>query len=206
VRFSRKGLTKIQLGAAFSLALSAPCAFAYHHPLSDDEVREAYFIGQDAFKVNTFLARYTQAPPLPDTGPQIAEIAMSTPYEQVVEVSAQHTLGYTEGDAAVDYKERGDCMVVRLKVLLTPTYSTNDGDFWRSISVGLIQNGKHLAATRVDGQPIYSGDSVGDSQLVGANLQIQFSITGVRSDSVQVEVVPPGGPRVRAAFDLNSLP
>ena len=196
----------IQAGAISCSALAPQFAFAYDHPLTDDQVREAYFIGQDAFKVSDFLALYTQAPPMPNSGLQIATIELSTPYAQVVQVSAQHTVGYTPGDAAVDYKKRGDCIVVSLKVLLTPTYSTDDEDFWRGISVGLIQRGKHTGATRVDGQPVYSGDGVGDSELVGANVHIQFSIGGVQSGPLQVEVVPPnGGAPVHATFDLSSL-
>jgi hypothetical protein len=196
----------VQIGAVSCGALAPQFAFAYDHPLTQDQVREAYFIGQDPFKVNDFLAPYTQAPPMPNSGLQIATIELGTPYAQVVEVSAQHTVGYTPGDAAADYNKRGDCIVVSLKVLLTPTYSTDDEDFWRGISVGLIQKGKHMGATRVDGQPVYSGDGVGDSELVGANVQIQFSISGVQSGPVQVEVVPPaGGAWVHATFDLSGL-
>jgi hypothetical protein len=34
---------------------------------------------------------------------------------------------------------------------------------------------------------------------------VQFAVADVDSDSVQVEVVPPGGPPVRARFNLKSL-
>ena len=40
---------------------------------------------------------------------------------------------------------------------------------------------------------------------IGANVYVQFSLTGVRSDSVQVEVVPPEGDAVHATFDLSTL-
>jgi hypothetical protein len=55
------------------------------------------------------------------------------------------------------------------------------------------------------GQPIYAGDGADGSGLVGVNVRIQFGITGVRSGSVQVEVVPSERPKVHASFNLSRL-
>jgi hypothetical protein len=142
----RKRLLATALSALACTAFTPPFVFAYDHPLSDETIRRAYFIGQDVRNVNTFLSRYTQALPVPDTGPHIAEIELATPYAQVVENSSQHTVGYSAQDAEADYRKRGDLIVVRVRVLFTPRYS-GDSDFWHSVSVGLIQRGKHLAAT-----------------------------------------------------------
>ena len=204
MRFSRKLLTLIQLGATFGTTFNPQFAFAYDHPLSDEAVREAYFVGQNVKTVNTFLSQYTQGLPVPHSGPRVAEIELSTPYAQVVEVSAQHSVGYSDLQAAEDYRKRGDFIAVRVKVLFTPTYTSRANDFWRDVSVGLVQK-KHMAATRVDGQPIYASDVDGGSWLIGANVFVQFSVAGVESDSLQVEVVPPEGPPVHATFDLNRL-
>ena len=59
--------------------LAPQFAFAYDHRLSDDTVREAYFIGQDKTSMNSFLAQYTLALPLPPTGPHVSEVELSTP-------------------------------------------------------------------------------------------------------------------------------
>jgi hypothetical protein len=206
LRFPRKLLTVIQLGSVFWGVLTPQFAFAYDHPLDDKAVSEAYSIGQDFYKVNAFLSQYVQAPPMPDRGPQVAEIELSTPYAQVVEASAQHTLGYTSQQAAADYGKRGDFIIVRVKILFTPTYTGRADDFWRGVSVGLVQQGKHMAATSVDGQPIYHSDRDGDNTvLIGANVFVQFSVDAVESDSLQVEVVPPEGPSVHSTFDLDRL-
>jgi len=194
----------VQVGAVICSALIPDFGFAYEHPLSDNAVRKAYFLGQDVRSVNTFLSQYSQALPVPNTGPHVGEIELSTPYAQVVEVSAQHTVGYSPQQAAEDYRKREDVIVVRVKVLFTPTY-TGDDNFWRSVSVGLVQKGKHMAATRVDGQPIYTADPCGGTVDIGAYVYVQFSVAGVESDSVQVEVVPPEGAPVHARFDLKSL-
>src|SRR5579863_7247245 len=145
--FCKKCLAMVSSAVACS-ALTPQFAFAYDHPLSDETIRRAYFIGQDVTNLNKFLSRYTQALPLPSTGPHVAEIELSTPYAQVVEISSQHTVGCSAQQAETDYRKRGDVISVRVKVLFTPTYSGDD-DFWRSVSVGLIQRGKHMAATSV---------------------------------------------------------
>ncbi|MGA8105001.1 MAG: hypothetical protein WB869_22795 [Candidatus Acidiferrales bacterium] len=203
--FARRLLSMIQLGVAVWSALTPQLALAYDHPLSDGAVREAYFIGQNTDRANTFLSQYAQALPVPHGGAHVAEIELSTPYAQVVEISAQHTPDYSAQQAALDYRKRGDFIVVRVKILFTPTYTGGSDDFWRHVSVGLVQK-KHMAATSVDGQPLYTADRDGDNPvLIGANVFVQFSVDGVESNYVQVEVVPPEGLWVHATFDLSNL-
>jgi hypothetical protein len=204
MKFSGRLPAVIQLLLAIGLVCDPQFAVAYDHPLSDEAVRDAYFVGQDVKTVNAFLSVYAQHPPVPKSGPHVAEIALSTPYAQVVEVSAQHSVGYSDLQAAEDYRKRGDFIAVRVKVLFTPTYTNRADDFWRDVSVGLIQK-KHMAATKVDGQPIYSADTYGGMVLIGADVTVQFSVTGVRSDSLQVEVIPTEGAPVHATFDLSKL-
>lgn len=205
MRVYRRLLILIQLFAALVTAFNPQSAFAYEHPLSDESVREAYFLGQDVKNVNKFLSQYSQGLPAPPSGPHVAEIALTTPYAQVVEASALHSVGYSDLQAAEDYRKRGDFIAVRVKVLFTPTYISGDSNFWRGVSVGLVQK-KHMAATSVDGQPIYSsGPDGGDGWLIGADVFVKFSIVGVKSGPVQVEVIPPEGAPVHAEFDLSSL-
>jgi hypothetical protein len=204
MRFSRKLCALIQLGAVVWTVIVPQLAFAYDHPLSADVAREAYFLGQDVRGADKFLSQYVQAFPVPNSGPHVAEIALSTPYAQVVEVSAQHTVGYSAQQAWADYRKSGDFIVVRVKVLFTTTYANPGIDFWSHVSVGLIQ-GKRIAATRVRGEPIYSADPIGGTVAIGANVFVQFSIAGVRSGPVQVEAIPPEGLPVDATFDLSTL-
>lgn len=115
-----------------------------------------------------------------------------------------HSVSYSAQDAATAYQKRRDFIVVRVQILLTPTYTNTDADFWRDVSVGLVQR-EHMAATSVSGEPIYSSDETGGGGLLGANIYAQFSVAGVHSEPLQVEVVPPEGPAVHARFDLSKL-
>jgi hypothetical protein len=205
MRFFRKLAICTQLAAAISVSFLPQFALAYDHPLSDEAVRDAYFIGQDVKNVNQFLAPYLKSLPVPDSGPQVAEIALSTPFAQVVEASAQHSVGYSDQQAAEDYRKRGNFIAVRVKVLFTPTYPDPGDDFWRSVSVTLIQK-KPMGATQVSGEPIYLEGPAGEGVVsIGANVYVQFSVAGVKSNSVQVDVRAPGGDTVHATFDLSSL-
>jgi hypothetical protein len=203
MRFPRRAFFAMQFGVAMLSLLVPQLGFAYDHPLTDEAVRDAYFLGQDLDRSNEFFAQYTQTLPVPDSGPQVAEIELLTPYAQVVDVSRSHPMGYSAQQAAADYKKRGDSIQVRVKVLFTPTYTGAD-DFWRDVSVGLVQK-KHMAATGVSGQLLYTSDPDGGSWVIGADVFVEFSVSGVESDSVDVEVVPPGGVGVRATFDLGRL-
>lgn len=204
MRFHGGAFFAMQFGVAMLSLLVPQLGFAYDHPLTDESVRDAYFLGQDLDRSNDFFAQYTQALPVPDSGPQVAEIELLTPYAQVVEVSREHPMGYSAQQAAADYKKRGDSIQVRVKILFTPTYTGPD-DFWRGVSVGLVQK-EHMAATGVSAQLLYASDADGDySWVIGANVFVQFRVAGVESDSVDVEVIPPGGAGVRVTFDLGRL-
>jgi hypothetical protein len=204
MRLPRRFFFAMQFAAVLLGLLTPQVGFAYDHPLTDEAVRDGYFLGQDLDRANDSLAQYVHVLPIPDTGPQVAEIELLTPYAQVVQVSHEHPMGYSAQQAASDYKARGDSIQVRVKVLFTPTY-TGAEDFWRGVSVGLVQK-KHMAATKVSAQLLYASDPDGDnSWITGANVFIQFSVAGVDSDSVDVEVIPPGGASVHATFDLGRL-
>lgn len=204
MRSSRRLFFAIQLGAALFSLLTPQLGFAYNHPLTDESVREAYFLGQDADRAASFLSQYVQSLPVPNSGPDVAEIALQTPYAQVVAASLGHLAGYSAQQAAADYKQRGDFIQVRVKVLFTPTYTGGD-DYWRGVSVGLVQK-KYMGATGVSGEPLYATDHDGDrAWVIGANVFVQFSVAGVDSDTIQVEVIPPGGGAVYATFELDSL-
>jgi hypothetical protein len=185
--------------------LTPQVGLAYSHPLTDESVRDAYFLGQDSDRAATFLEQYQKALPVPQTGPHVSQIQLSTPYAQVVEDSQARSVGYSAQDATAAYRKRGDFIVVRVRVLFTPTYTDRAEAFWRGVSVGLVQK-KHMVATRVSGQTLYATDHDGDSSwVIGADVFCVFSVAGVDSDSVQVEVIPPEGAAVHATFELDEL-
>lgn len=67
------------------LLVSAP-SLAYDTPLSDQAVREAYFLRQRRDEsMYAFLNKYTKPLPRPKTGPHIAAITFFTPFALLVQ-------------------------------------------------------------------------------------------------------------------------
>src|ERR1035438_3232358 len=111
----------LEAAVAVCALLAPQPALAFDRGLSEETVREAYFLGQDADRAADFLSSYVQSLATPDAGPDISQIELRTPYAQVVEISEQHLNGYSAQKAAVDYHRRGDYLLVRVQVMFTPT-------------------------------------------------------------------------------------
>jgi hypothetical protein len=188
-----------------ALLLLALPALPYGKHLTDETVRDAYFLGQDADRCADFLKQYVQSLPVPQTGPQVSQIELQTPYAQIVAVSHQHITAYSAQQAALDYKSRGDTFLVRVQIMFTPTYTNRPPDFWQGASIALVQK-DHIAPTNITGQTIYTNNADGTSWPIGANIYATFPTHGIADDSsVDIEVTPPEGPTTHATFDLSTL-
>src|SRR5216683_5363374 len=83
--------------------LLAPATFAFDSSLSDQAVREAYFLGQRRDeKTAEFLEKYRRHLSVPESGPWISTVEFFTPYAEMVELS-QRSLNYSAQTAAKDY-------------------------------------------------------------------------------------------------------
>jgi hypothetical protein len=66
--------------------LLAPSSFAFDTPLSDEAIREAYFLGQrHDDSMAQLLNRYTIFLDQPDTGPYISSVTFLTPFALLVQ-------------------------------------------------------------------------------------------------------------------------
>ena len=84
---------------AVGLLLPAP-SFAMDAPLSEEAVREAYFLGQHHDQsLAQFLDRYTRVLPPPETGPAISAVTFFTPYALAAQLSSQRTMVLTTASA-----------------------------------------------------------------------------------------------------------
>ena len=80
----------------FALLLLSPSSLAFDTPLSDQAVREAYFLGQRRDEsMATFLNKYTRFLEPPKTGPDIVSVTFFTPFAVLVQQSSQHAAGYS---------------------------------------------------------------------------------------------------------------
>ena len=208
---------------AFALAL--PPLLAYDTDLSDTAVREAYFLGQrNDDKTRAFFEPYTKHLSLPKSGPYISEMHLLTPLAQIVKVSSRTTGGYSAQQAQLDYRDRGDSLLLEVHIEFTPTYTQIDSvrpsnkngaekgivmrteDFWQNFRYGIRQKEDWIDPRSMRGEPEYgSSDSYGSSLLIGAWVYLDYDARNVPSEDTEVHVFTPDGQDVSATFDLSKL-
>jgi len=205
------------------LLLPAP-SFSMDTPLSDEAVREAYFLGQhhDQTLAN-FVAKYTTSLPMPKTGPDIASITLLTPFALLAQESSQRTMNYSAQQAEEDHHNQQEIVRIVIQIQLTETYGalipapTGSGsgsptgfiqrspDFWKDFDVQVLDKDRALIPLSSTGDSVYSCGSDGACILSGATLQFDFPASAFKSDSPTVQVTPPEGDPVSVDFDLTRL-
>jgi hypothetical protein len=206
-----------------SILFICPAVFAFSLPLSDEAVREAYFLGKRRDESTArFLDKYKQHLVAPENGPYIASVELLTPFALEVLASSEQTMGYSAQQAEAEHRGKQERMAMNIEVLLTdsygalitrPTgsrsgspvgYALRSPEFWRDIEVEVMVRDKIVKASHVRGEPSYLC-SEGACQLTGATIRLEFSAEALDSDSATVHVVPPEGPDVWVDFDFRAV-
>jgi hypothetical protein len=197
-------------------------ALAYNTPLSEQAVREAYFLGQRRDEsMYAFLNKYTKLLPAPKTGPHISAVSFLTPFALLVRYSSGQP-DYSAQRAALDHKAHDEIVEIQVGIQLTqsygamiaiPTHSRSGSptglqqrspEFWRAFKYRIFDGDEEITTEDVSGEPQYQC-SEGGCTLTGAIVYIQFPATAFKSDSAGVEVTPREGDAVSVDFDLSSL-
>jgi hypothetical protein len=206
-----------------ALILSTSPSFAFDTPLSDEAVREAYFLGQrHDDTMATFLNKYTKFLSPPRTGPHIYSVTVFTPFALLVQQSSQHTSGYSAQQAALDHRDQAEFIRIIVQIQLTDSYGpyivrptgSRSGspkgfvprayDFWKDFDVQVSSKDKNLEPFSSSGQPLLLCDE-GGCTLTGATLQFDFSAEDFPSGSAIIDVYPPEGDSLSIDFDLDHL-
>jgi len=204
--------------------LLTPASFAFDTPLSDQAVREAYFLGQRHDEtMATLLNKYTKFLPSPKTGPDIASVTFLTPFALLVQQSNEHTSGYSAQQAALDHRDQGEFVRIVIQIQLTDSYGSfiirstgsrsgssagfvpRPYDFWTDFDVRVSSEDQKLRPFSSSGQPNFICSQDGSCTLTGATLQFDFSVEAFASGSATIEVTPPEGDPITVDFDLDHL-
>lgn len=200
-------------------------AFTMETPLSDEAVREAYFLGQHHDQsVSDFFAKYNKYLPAPESGPQIASVTFLTPFALIVQNMMQRSTGYSAQQAEQDHRNQTETVQIVIQIQLTASYgplitrpvqsgaSTTTGfqlrpsDFWNDFRVQVFNKDKPVKALSFSGEPTVScRDGIGSCDLSGATLRYEFSAEAFPSETAVVRIVPPEGDTVIVEFDVTSL-
>jgi hypothetical protein len=193
-------------------------------PLSEEAVRDAYFLGQHHDQsFSLFLAKYTKSLPMPKTGPDIAAISFLTPFALIAQESNQRTTTYSAQQAEEDHRNQDEVVQIVILIHLTETYraliptptgsnsnspigfAKRPDDFWKDFEVQVVDKDKTLVPLNSSGDPFYSCDNDGGCILSGATVRFEFSAKSFKSDSPTIQVTPPEGAPVSIDFDLSRL-
>src|SRR4029077_20212211 len=116
-------LSRPFIALSLAILLTAPGSSAFSSPLSDEAIREAYFLGQRRDESTArFLDKYKQHLAPPETGPYIASVELLTPFARVILRSSQQTIGYSAQQAAAEYRGKEERVAITVEVLLTESY------------------------------------------------------------------------------------
>jgi hypothetical protein len=208
------------LTAAFLLCTPV---IAFNTPLSDQAVREAYFLGQRRDEsMARLLNRYTKLLPRPETGPHIYGVTFLTPFALLVRHSSEQP-NYSAQQAARDHDPDKEIVVIEIQIFLTQSYGAvipartsprsdspvgyqlRPSDFWKTFKYRVFDDKDELIADDLSGEPIYVCEGEGGCDLSGATVRIQFPATAFKSDAANIDITPPEGDPVSVDLDLASL-
>ena len=205
--------------------LAPPPSFAFQSPLSDESIREAYFLGQrHDGSLERLLNKYSKHLPPPKLGPHVAWITFLTPFMQVAKSSDKYIGSYSAQQASLDHRGVQETVEISIKILLTDSYgaiiaapaSTRSGDpqtyqlrqsdFWKDFQVQVFEGDETREPAHFDGKADFAcSRHGGNCTLIGATLHLEFLATAFNSDSATIHVIPPEGPEVWTDFDLTAL-
>ncbi len=220
LRTSARAIASILLAAT----LLSPSSIAFNSPLSDQAVREAYFLGQRRDETFArFMDKYAKHLALPKTGPHIASVTFFTPFALATQLSSQHSSGYSAQQAALDHRAQAESVKIIVQIYLTESYGAliprptgsrsgsptsfvqRPSEFSRDFDVQVFSEDRELAPFTSSGQPNYLCSEDGGCTLTGATIQLEFLAESFASDSATIQVNPPEGDPVSVDFDLTRL-
>ena len=225
---ARLRIARLLLAILLCIANSG-VSIAYDVPLTPAALHEAFILGQrnDAATA-AFLNPYVKQITENSQEPHIAEIQILTPFAQVVDLSRRFTSGYSEEQAAREYHQRGDTVVVRIVLMLPAAYPKPEApaneapapaqqphapstalqpeNFWQNFRFATKQHGKTIATRFIRNKPIFSTPTKDTpSVLDGATVWLEYDAKDVAAEETVVEVTTPDSKTISATFDLKKL-
>lgn len=199
------------LGCA--VLLPAGAALAFTHRLSSEEVREAFFLGQNADNRKKFFDQYIHLLKVHETGMDIHLIEFRTPYELVALRAQEHWANYNALDADDDYEKHPDQVVIRVLICDTPMFPfprrpylapgkpapRNPDDFFREFKFRVSQTAPIEPERRAGSAPLWACSNSGVEAL------LYFKADQFAADDVKIEVTEPYGNTYETTFDLDQL-
>jgi hypothetical protein len=208
-----------------AILLAASSCLALDTPLSNQSIREAYFLGQrHDGSVPRLLDSYTKHLPPPKTGPYISSLEILTPFAQLAQFADAYVGNYSAQQAQLDHQQQQEFVKIIIRVQLTdsfgrfmnnPAYGSSSSapaflprpyDFWKDFRVQISSGNQMLLPSTFQGKAESAcGRRGGPCILTGATITIEFPAESFPHDSATALVTPPEGDPVSVNLDLAGL-
>src|ERR1700724_4105173 len=107
-----------------ALVMLAQPIFAFQSPLSEESVREAYFLGQrHDGSFEGLVEKSTRRFPAPKAGPYISSVTFITPFVSAAQLSNSYIGNYSAQQAELDHRGAGkESVKIIIEIQLTESY------------------------------------------------------------------------------------
>ena len=182
---------------AFCLAIPA-CA--YDVPLTENSIRDAYFLGTRQTGLGPdFLANYTREIPNLSLGRYRSFASLETPFTQVAILSSKK-LNYSAQDAVKEFLGKPLPFRIHLEICYMVD-APPDG-----LTVRIVQNKKELLPASFERSLFFpASDEYSSPPPIGETIQLEFSADKIDSSTLTILIGTPDGQQAEVVFDLQTL-
>ena len=182
---------------AFSLAIPAR---AYDVPLTENSIRDAYFLGTRQTGLGPdFLANYTREIPNLSLGRYRSFASLETPFTQVAILSSKK-LNYSAQDAVKEFLGKPLPFRIHLEICYMLD-APPDG-----LTVRIVQNKKELLPAFSERSLFFpASDEYSSPPPIGETIQLEFSADKIDSSTLTILIYTPDGQQSEPVFDLQTL-
>jgi hypothetical protein len=182
---------------AFTLAIPVR---AYDLPLTENSIRDAYFLGtrQDALGPD-LIAKYTHEIPKLSLDKFHLFVSLETPFIQVAIFSSKK-LNYSAQDAVKEFL--GKALLFRLRLEICYMYDAPPD----ALNVRIVQNKKDLVPDSLERSAYFpASDKYSSPPPIGETMQFEFSPDKIDSSTLTILIDTPDGQHAQLDLDLGTL-
>jgi hypothetical protein len=184
--------------AGLLLSLAIPVC-AYDLPLTENSIREAYFLGTRMAGLSPgFLARYARLVPQLKQGNCTSQARLETPFLQVADYSSKAP-NYSAQSAVKDFSGKPLSFRIYLDVCYRLEAPAN------AVKVKIMQNKKEVVPDSFESSPYSESTEFGFLPPNGEQIVLEFRAAKIDSSDMTVLIDTSDGQHGETRFDLQAL-
>jgi hypothetical protein len=181
-----------------ALSLAVPVC-AYDVPLTENSIRDAYFLGTRLGGLNPdFLAGYARLIPDLKQGNCRSQARLETPFLEVAEYSGR-VPNYSAQSAVKDFSGKPLSFRIYLDVCYRLRAPAN------AVTVKIIQNKKEVVPDSFESSPYSESTEFGFLPPNGEQIVLEFTAAKIDSSDLTVLIDTSDGQRGETKFDLQAV-